>query len=60
MNTHPDLERALNCQILAWAEPTDDGERFVALQRGVYIEADSEALLLLALTPQSPPYALAA
>ena len=60
MNTHPDLERALNCRILSWAEPTYDGECFAALQNGKYIQADSEVLLLLALTPQPPPYAIAA
>lgn len=46
---HAHLENQFSCTIQAWAEPSDDGLRFQAVQFGRVLIADSERGLLHAL-----------
>lgn len=58
---HAHLEAHFNCKILAWGEPSDDGDIYAATQHGCYVVASTAHLLLTALLPApATQYALAA
>lgn len=59
------LESLYGAEILAWGEPTDDGERYEAIVAGRLVVADSAHLLLRAVATvdvrsRRPPLRLAA
>ncbi len=43
------LEHQFDCEIVQWDEPTDCGPVFSAVQNGVWLQAESLALLISAL-----------
>lgn len=47
------IESQFNCQVLQWAEASDDGQIFSAVRDGVLLVAESVALLVSALQDHS-------